>query len=181
MIIFCIHRFYEGLKRDNLTIEIIAMAQYSSFLWGIETIYHLPLLLLLLLVFIVSMRDWNIMIKGVVIAGTFGIHRFYEGLKLNEKGLVKYQFDEYSSFLWGIETIKIYHFISPHLLVFIVSMRDWNSSVPKNTEETYTVFIVSMRDWNRKIYPLISWRKLSIHRFYEGLKLILWPEKHAKD
>ena len=116
------------------------------------------------------MRDWNKPLPHSSKVVYDSIHRFYEGLKLHELGYNKIIADsihrfyeglkptivsiwhtftkQYSSFLWGIETMSTLFFIPFILYVFIVSMRDWNVVGFYKCILLSFVFIVSMRDWN---------------------------------
>ena len=141
------YRTYEELKHIKVCHLSNHLAQFLSYLWGIETKHVQLLLSSYSIVFIVPMRNWNS--AGVLCMNCSQI--------------------SFLSYLWGIETLvchprdilslcfyRTYEELKPEdetleifeSIVFIVPMRNWNQILTFINLTIPQFFIVPMRNWN---------------------------------
>ena len=121
------HLTYEELKQS--TSPLNSSSSLASFHLTYEELKHKLCLFstpLSNIVFILPMRNWNI-------------------ARMPQNG----EEPEFSSYLWGIETVEQHFPYIPGKTVFILPMRNWNR---RNCLVCYGVgyvFILPMRNWNR--------------------------------
>ena len=121
--------------------------RFTSYLWGIETLSHLMLLLSLALF---TSYLWGIetAIMHGLLACSNRLYLTYEELKLPVSLFVVDNLFRFISYLWGIETksVLIHHTI--FFFVYILPMRNWNQGTEKQVAWANTVYILPMRNWN---------------------------------
>ena len=120
------YRPYKGLKLD----EIMKFAEK------------------LLPVFIVPIRDWNMFNSYSVFFELLSFYRPYKGLKpcvTIDKKIAKESF--YRPYK-GLKLLHVQKYIILEEHVFIVPIRDWNSTLKSSLKHLNFVFIVPIRDWN---------------------------------
>jgi len=103
----------------------IAIMSFLSYLWGIETNFHLWITPFPPLVFIVPMRNWNISNTLLLIKIPPCFYRTYEELK---RSLESKDFPPEMRFYRTYEELKRLGLgaVVNSFIVFIVPMRNWN-------------------------------------------------------
>ena len=99
-----------------------------------------------------------------------GFYRTYEELKLNCLPAPAVLSRSFLSYLWGIETDTYKHLLYCFLPVFIVPMRNWNST-KMNKSDTGRTFLSYL--WGIETIRIIgheTWYPLRFYRTYEELK-----------
>ena len=177
-IVFRFYRTYEELKLIALCCIIGPLFLFLSYLWGIETLWMVELWLTLLGVFIVPMRNWNILrllAWGIsCLVFIVPMRNWNQKRSMNSMGFVAFSF---LSYLWGIETG--YGWASTHLILWFLSYL-WGIETPpldRFSRRSWDGFYRTYEELKHMFKSVLIWLIGCFYRTYEELKrpyFILW-------
>ena len=123
---FSFYSTYEELKPPHLPIQNPLHLQFLQYLWGIETYLVIYCLYVIIWVFTVPMRNWNLLFWLFYILLDLLFLQYLWGIETDKKNILLNSRILFLQYLWGIETYLLPLPIRCKVLVFTVLMRNWN-------------------------------------------------------
>ena len=122
-----------GIETPLLKNQSVTPVQFLPYLWGIETRNFEKFAILLIKVFTLPMRHWNLFTSMFFIGCPPCFYPTYEALKPNVAKNAVASAPLFLPYLWGIETSIVRKYTLSNAFVFTLPMRHWNpDTVPSS-------------------------------------------------